>query len=170
MITWQWSFFKELSRDDLFAVLKARQEVFILEQQCIYQDADELDPLSWHLIGRLDDAANRQLVAYSRVVLPGKKFAEPSIGRVLVSKTFRGRGLGRALTHETISRTMHQYPDSAIRISAQHYLEQFYSGFGFETVSAPYDEDGIAHVEMVRQPPRGTSAPSGKTSPTTSPG
>jgi ElaA protein len=154
MITWQWSCFAELSRDDLFEIVKARQAVFIVEQQCIYQDADELDPLSWHLMGWFDDGARRQLIAYARVVLPGKKFVEPSIGRVLISPSFRGRGLGRVLTRETITRTMHQFPDSAIRISAQHYLEKFYSGFGFETVSAPYDEDGIAHVEMVRQPMR----------------
>lgn len=151
MVTWQWSSFEELSRDDLFNILKARQAVFIVEQNCVYQDVDDLDPLSWHLLGWLERPASRLLVAYSRIIFPGKKFAEPALGRVLTTASVRGTGLGTELTLESIARTMRQYPESPIRISAQRYLEKFYARFGFETVSAPYDEDGIAHIEMLRQ-------------------
>jgi ElaA protein len=84
-------------------------------------------------------------------VLPGEKFLEPSIGRVLTVKSVRGTGLGKKLTSEAISRTIREFPNASIRISAQKYLEDFYFQFGFNTVSEPYDEDGIPHIEMLRR-------------------
>ena len=150
-MNWQWLSFEELSREDLFGVLKVRQAVFVVEQNCAYQDADDLDPVSWHLMGWHEGATGRELVAYLRVVFPGKKYPEPSIGRVLTTASVRGTGVGKALTREAITRIALEYPHMSIRISAQRYLEKFYSEFGFETVSDPYDEDGIPHIEMVRR-------------------
>jgi len=150
-MNWQWSSFEELSREDLFVILKVRQAVFVVEQNCPYQDADDLDPVSWHLMGWHEGATGRELVAYLRVVFPGKKYPEPSIGRVLTTASVRGTGVGKTLTGEAITRIALEYPHMSIRISAQQYLEKFYSEFGFETVSDPYDEDGIPHIEMVRR-------------------
>jgi ElaA protein len=150
-MNWQWLSFEELSREDLYDVLKVRQAVFIVEQDCAYQDADDLDPVSWHLLGWRETATGRELVAYLRVVFPEKKYPEPSIGRVLTTASVRGTGMGKALTCEAITHIALEYPQMSIRISAQRYLEKFYSEFGFETVSDPYDEDGIPHIEMLRK-------------------
>jgi ElaA protein len=91
-----------------------------------------------------------RLVAYCRLVPPGTKFAEPSIGRVITPPSSRGAGHGRALMHEALRQAEALWPGRALRIGAQRYLERFYGEFGFVTASAPYDEDGILHVEMVR--------------------
>lgn len=152
MVMWQWRSFEALSGFELYEILAAREAVFIVEQQCIYQDIDHLDQDAWHLLGRDRDTGTNALLAYLRVVFPGKKYAEPSIGRVITTEAARGRGLGKGLMAEGIKRVEAQYPNRAIRISAQVYLERFYQGFGFQTVSEPYDEDGILHIEMVRAP------------------
>jgi ElaA protein len=112
---------------------------------------DDLDQVSWHLMGWRKDSADKKLVAYLRVVFPGEKYQEPSIGRVITAPSVRRTGLGYALTQEAISRIVHIYPKTAIRISAQQYLEKFYSKFEFEKVGDPYDEDGIPHIEMLRK-------------------
>lgn len=151
MIEWQWCSYEELTRDTLFEIIKVRQEVFIVEQNCAYQDVDDLDRFSWHLIGWRKDSAGEKLVAYLRVVFPGKKYLEPAIGRVVTAPSVRGTGLGYELTQEAISRVRQIYPNTDIRISAQQYLEGFYSKFGFEKVGNPYDEDGIRHIEMLRK-------------------
>ena len=149
-MNWQWSSFEELTREQLLEIMKIRQAVFVVEQNCAYQDADDLDQVSWHLMGWHDTNNTRDLVAYLRVVLPGNKYPEPSIGRLLTKASVRGTGLGKALIREAIDRTASVYPHMPIRISAQRYLEKFYSGFGFKTISEPYEEDGIPHIEMVR--------------------
>jgi ElaA protein len=151
MLRWQWSSFEGLSRYELHEILKVRQAVFVVEQNCVYQDIDDLDPEAWHLTGWLQDEAGETLAAYLRVVFPGRKYSEPSLGRVLTARSVRGTGLGRELLREGISRTLAAYPGTSIRISAQQYLEQFYSEFGFETVSDAYQEDGIPHLEMLRR-------------------
>ncbi|WP_346836816.1 GNAT family N-acetyltransferase [Microbulbifer sp. SAOS-129_SWC] len=145
---WQWAEFSELSAQQLYAILRERQEVFTVEQDCAYQDADDKDPCAWHLIG-WSDADSEQVLAYLRVVFPGKKYAEPSIGRVLTSAATRGTGIGRELMRRALREIARAYPHTAVRISAQQYLESFYREFGFERVSAPYDEDGIPHIEML---------------------
>ncbi len=150
MVTWKWTPFDALSVAELYDVLMARQAVFIVEQQCVYPDIDALDPCAWHLLGHTTDAETQVLAAYLRVVFPGKKYDEPSIGRVLTTPAARGQGWGRALMAEGIQRVEAHYPNCAIRISAQQYLERFYQSFGFQTVSEPYDEDGIPHIEMLR--------------------
>jgi len=150
-VTWQWSAYEDLSREELYAILARRQEVFIIEQQCIYPDLDGIDPHAFHLMGwrMVDD--RRELLAYLRCVHPGIKYAEVSLGRVLSAPAARGTGIGRALLAEALQQTARVYPGQAIRISAQRYLEKFYAGFGFVSTSEPYDEDGIPHVEMLRR-------------------
>lgn len=149
-MNWQWLSFEGFTPEELFEIMKVRQAVFVVEQNCAYQDADDLDQVSWHLMGWHEDNMRRNLVAYLRVVFPGRKYPEPSIGRVLTASSARGAGLGKVLMREAIAHTASVYPQMSIRISAQRYLEKFYSGFGFETVSEPYDEDGIPHIEMLR--------------------
>lgn len=146
MIHWAWKTFSSLGLDELYAVMRLRQEVFIVEQRSPYLDADGKDQHSLHLMGR-DEAGS--LVAYLRLVPPGLRFAEPSIGRVITSLTVRGSGAGKLLMAEGLTKAREQYPGAANRISAQLYLERFYAGFGYARVGEPYDEDGILHVEMV---------------------
>jgi ElaA protein len=156
---WQWSRMSRLAPAELYAVLAARQEVFTVEQRCAFLDADGYDGHAWHLLGWVDDSNAERLVAYLRVLDPGRKFAEPSIGRVLTLAPHRGVGLGRVLMVEGIGRTTNTWPGRAIRIAAQLRLERFYASLGFLTASAPYDEDGIAHVDMVLEAAHGGRSP-----------
>ncbi len=150
MIQWQWKFFNELSRDELFELLLLRQAVFVVEQHCPYQDADPLDRDSWHLLGWREENSARELVAYLRVNASGIRYAEPSIGRVLTAASARGQGLGKELIAKGIECTECQFPGEGIRISAQLYLQKFYASFGFKEVSEPYEEDEIPHIEMLK--------------------
>jgi len=131
----------------VYDVLALRARVFVLEQGP-YLDPDGADRQAWHLLGR--DQADR-LVAYLRVVDPGVKFDSASIGRVVVDKTLRGTGLGRALLAEGVARCCAQWPQQDIRISAQAHLQGFYRQHGFETVGQPYLEDQVPHVQMWRR-------------------
>ncbi|MCD0416544.1 GNAT family N-acetyltransferase [Rubrivivax sp. JA1024] len=150
MIHWHWLRWDDLRLDDLYDALALRCRVFILEQGP-YLDPDGIDRQCWHLLGR-DDAGVLQ--AYLRVVDPGLKYAEPSIGRVISSAERRGTGLGRALVAEGVTRCLAAWPGQGIRISAQAHLERFYAGFGFEPVGEPYLEDDIPHLEMLLRSPR----------------
>jgi ElaA protein len=149
-LRWQWSRMPELTSAALYAALAARQQAFAVEQDCAYLDADGLDLHAWHLLGWEGERPAPELTAYLRVVDPGRKFAEPSIGRVLTVAARRGTGIGRALMVEGIARTASVWPGQPIRIAAQQRLEAFYASLGFRTVSAPYAEDGIAHIGMLR--------------------
>ena len=146
---WQWSRMPRLAPGELYAALAARQQVFTVEQHCAFLDADGHDAHAWHLLGWLADRGAENLVAYLRVLDAGRKFTEPSIGRVLTLSPYRGVGLGRILIVEGIARTAQAWPGHAIRIAAQQQLEAFYASLGFATVSPPYEEDGIAHVDML---------------------
>ncbi|HEX7271829.1 MAG TPA: GNAT family N-acetyltransferase [Casimicrobiaceae bacterium] len=150
-IRWQWKRFAELQPDELYTLLAARAEVFVLEQACAFVDLDGLDRFAWHLLGWVERDGVRSLAAYLRLIEPGRKYAEPSIGRVLTTAAFRHTGLGRAAMREGLTRSAALYPGHAVRIGAQQRLEKFYEEIGFRTVSAPYEEDGIAHVEMLRR-------------------
>lgn len=149
-IEWQWCSFNELSNADLYALLQVRQDVFMLEQQCLYPDADGLDQGAHHLLAWVSVDGVRQLGAYLRVLAPGAKYTEMSLGRVLTAKPARSSGIGRELLARGIAHAEALHPGHRIRIGAQQYLEKFYAGFGFETISAPYDEDGILHIDMLR--------------------
>ena len=155
MIAWHLSRFDDLTPRELHDIYRARLEVFVVEQKCPFQDVDGADPACWHLMGLSpsplgEGRGEGQLVAYCRLVPPGTKFAEPSIGRVITLGGARGTGLGRELMREAIAHTDKLWPGKVLRIGAQRYLERFYGSFGFEAVGEPYDEDGIMHVEMVR--------------------
>lgn len=150
MTEWQWSSFAQLPNRDLYEALAQRQNVFVLEQQCFYPDMDGYDQDAWHLLGWRNFGGERTLAAYLRVLAPGAKYDEMSLGRVLTTQAARRTGIGRELLAQGIARAEQLHPGHRIRIGAQKYLEAFYASFGFRTVSAPYDEDGIMHVEMLR--------------------
>lgn len=150
MIEWQWSSFADLTVAQLYEMLALRQQVFVLEQTCLYPDIDGLDPGAHHLLGWHTVDGRRVLAATLRCLAPGAKYDEMSLGRVVTSPAARGTGLGRELVAEGIAHAERQHPGHAIRIGAQAHLERFYGSFGFVTVSAPYDEDGIMHVDMLR--------------------
>ncbi len=142
---WQWCTLRELSAERWNAVAVARQAVFIVEQECAYADLDGLDTNAEHLIvWSASDVAG-----YLRLLAPGTRFAEPSLGRILTTHAFRGTGLGRELGVKGLQRARERYKGQTLRISAQAYLEKFYASFGFVVDSEPYLEDGIPHVEMV---------------------
>ncbi|MGF1523060.1 MAG: GNAT family N-acetyltransferase [Leptolyngbyaceae cyanobacterium] len=144
-INWSWKPFDAISGPQMHEILAARQTVFVIEQQCIYQDADELDPKSWHLLGCTE---KDELVAYARITVPGTRYPEPSFGRVLTVKTARGMGIGRQIVEQCLAKCGAEYPHMDVCISAQTYLEKFYQSFGFTTVSQPYDDEGIEHIDM----------------------
>lgn len=147
MPKWVWRSFQELTPDELYDICALRQTVFVVEQKCAYLDADGWDKRSRHLYTRNGDG---MLVAYLRLVEPGVKYAEPSIGRVITHADVRRTGLGRSLMAEGIRGAAEYYPGSAIRIGAQLWAEEFYRSLGFERVGAQYIEDDIPHVEMIR--------------------
>ena len=147
MPEWMWRSFAELTPDELYDICALRQTVFVVEQNCAYLDADGWDKRSRHLYTR---DASGLLVAYLRLVEPGVKYPEPSIGRVITHPTVRRTGLGRALMAEGIRGAAKYYPGSAIRIGAQSWAEDFYRSLGFERVGEEFIEDDIPHVEMIR--------------------
>ena len=148
VVTWRCVPFDSLSPRELQAIHRARQRVFTVEQSCAFLDADELDEVAHHLIA----CASRELepLAYARLLPPGAKYAEPSIGRVLTGSGARGLGLGRELMTRALALVAAIWPHNGIRISAQARLEAFYASFGFVAVGSPYLEDGIDHTEMLR--------------------
>ena len=150
VLRWQWSRLPDLAPADLYAVLAARQQVFAVEQHCAFQDADGYDLPAWHLLGWTTANATPALAAYLRVLDPGSKHEQPSIGRVLTVPPWRGMGLGRAVMEEGLARSGAAWPGQAVRIAAQQRLEAFYASLDFRVVSPPYIEDGIPHVDMVR--------------------
>ncbi len=144
----QWSIkhFDALSAAELYQIMQARIQVFCVEQQCPYQDADGSDPQCWHLVARI----GADLAALTRIVPPGLHYPEASIGRVLTTAIARGTGIGRELMQRSIDACHAQFGVVPIKIGAQHHLEKFYQSMGFATISDVYDEDGIAHVKMLR--------------------
>lgn len=145
-MAWRFAHFDELTPREVHDLFQLRVGVFVLEQNCAFQDVDGADPQCWHLLGRADGA----LAAYCRFVPAGIKFAEPSIGRVITAPAVRRTGAGRELMREAITRAEKLWPGQPIRIGAQAHLERFYGEFGFARASEPYIEDGIPHIEMLR--------------------
>ncbi|MXY91571.1 MAG: GNAT family N-acetyltransferase [Gammaproteobacteria bacterium] len=127
-------------------MLNLRAEVFVVEQDCAYQDLDGHDQDALHLCGLYDG----KLACYARINAPGTKTPYTAISRVLVRKEYRGEGLGRLLMHETLARCERLWPGATTGLSAQQYLVEFYASLGFRAVSNPYDEEGIPHVDMLR--------------------
>ncbi len=150
-LNWTCKAFSDLSNVALYQIMAARAAVFVVEQNCVYQDADFADFECFHLAAWLPGSdTNQMLAAYVRLVPPGLKFAEASIGRVLTTQIARRQKLGAVLMTRAIAACHELFGPVPIRIGAQQYLEQFYSQLGFVTVSDVYDEDGIPHIEMLR--------------------
>jgi ElaA protein len=147
-VQWNCLRFSDLSVTALQHIYAARQAVFVLEQQCFYQDVDGWDEQAWHLAA-WSPTQNLPL-AYARLFPPGVKYPEASIGRVLTLDVVRGRGWGKVLVEHALAHCDDLFDGSALRISAQAHLERFYQAFGFQPVGEPYMEDGIPHIEMQR--------------------
>lgn len=148
--SWQFVRWRDLDVDDLYAVVRLREAVFIIEQNCPYPDSDGRDPLAWHLLGWRDGPDGKTLAAYARIFEPGIRYHEASIGRIVTAPNVRGTGLGKELMVEALRRTEQLAPGQPIKIAAQRRLEKFYRGFGFSSISEPYEEDGIIHIDMMR--------------------
>ncbi len=147
MTTFTCHHFEALDPRELYTILRLRQEVFVVEQDCAYLDADAHDLEGWHVLGR---EADGRVVAYARILPPGTTYPDHvSIGRVLTVSDRRGTGVARALMESTLGVVAEQFPRRAVKISAQSYLLDFYASFGFRRVGEPYLEDGIEHVAMV---------------------
>ena len=146
---WQLKKWEELSVEDLYRCLQLRIAVFIVEQNCPYHEADDKDRKSLHLF-----TTNQQneVIAYLRLLLPGVSYDEWSIGRVATDISHRRSGLGKELMKYAMEYLSTQHKNPAIRISAQAYLEKFYSELGFKKVSEEYLEDNIPHIEMLYTP------------------
>lgn len=147
MILWKVKDFKDISRDELYAILKVRQEVFVVEQEAAYLDADDTDQKALHIWAEMDD----KVVAYCRVFNKGIKYDETSIGRVLTHPDYRKLKLGRTLVGYAVDVIENRYKTSEIRISAQDYLIDFYGSFGFIATDKRYLEDNLPHTEMYRK-------------------
>ncbi|MBC7534776.1 MAG: GNAT family N-acetyltransferase [Ferruginibacter sp.] len=144
-LVWTYKSFDELHAVELYAVLKLRSEVFVVEQNCVYLDTDNKDQASFHLCGWL----HGELVAYVRILPPGTSYKEASIGRVCTALSHRKNGAGRTLMIKAIDITQKQFEGGGIKIGAQSYLNKFYSSLGFQQSGNEYIEDGITHIEML---------------------
>ncbi len=149
---WTCTTMNDMNSDQLYQMCRIRQEVFIVEQHCAYLDLDGLDDKCEHLCAWQNVDDGQRLIAYARIIPPGLIHEDIAIGRVLTSQDVRGQGLGRELMQRAISEIVARYANRKIRLSAQRYLEGFYSSFGFERVSDVYLEDGIEHILMVSSP------------------
>lgn len=150
MLQWQWKRFPELTIDELYRVLALREQVFVVEQKSIYQDADGYDRDAYHLLGNASGEPAPLLAAYLRVLPPGLKYPEASFGRVVTAPSMRRHGYGKTLVEKSLAFLEANFPGVPIRIGAQHYLQRFYEGYGFRRISDVYDEDGIPHIDMLR--------------------
>jgi ElaA protein len=146
-LNWILKKFEALTPYELYDIMWLRNEVFVVEQNCVYQDADYKDQKGWHYMG-VDEEG--KLMAYVRLLPPGVSYEEPSIGRVLTNPAARGTGVGRLLMQNAIEQCKALFGDVPIKIGAQYYLLQFYSSLGFVQTSAIYLEDNIEHIEMIR--------------------
>jgi ElaA protein len=151
---WSLKKFHELTLDELYAILQLRSKVFIVEQDCVYNDVDGKDQLAWHLIGTEDG----DLIAYTRILPPGIVYSDPAIGRVVTSPSKRSSGLGRELMNRSIEHCKMLFGNTSITLSAQVYLKRFYESLDFFSVGEEYLDDGIPHIEMTRKASRKNTA------------
>lgn len=144
-MNFEFKHFYELSHDELYDILQLRSEIFVVEQQCIYNDLDGLDKAAVHLFMKKEG----KIVACSRLLQPGTRFPDFLIGRVVVKHSERNTGLGKALMEEAKNFMKNEWKATRIKISAQKYLQKFYENLGFQVITAEYSEDGIPHVGML---------------------
>jgi ElaA protein len=143
-INWNCKTFDELTVHELYAILRLRTEVFVVEQNCVFQDMDNKDQSSYHVCGW----QNGELVAYTRLVPAGVSYEEASIGRVITAPSARRTGAGKLLMQYSIQKLYDIWGKQSIKLGAQLYLKKFYESFGFAQTSDIYIEDGIPHIEM----------------------
>jgi ElaA protein len=148
MMKWTTKTFEELSASELYDIIALRIEVFVVEQNCPYQDVDYKDQKSLHICAHDND----ELVAYTRIPFPGVSYEEVAIGRVITKKSTRGTGLGHELIKESIKAINRQFGDVPIRLSAQTHLVGYYQRHHFQSTGKQYLEDGIPHTEMLLKP------------------
>ena len=148
MVNWTIKRFDELTLDELYIVLQLRNEVFIVEQNCAYNDPDGKDQSAWHLMAIEDN----KLIAYTRILPPGVSYSDPAIGRVVTAPSTRRSGLGKELMKRSIEACDKLFGKSSITLSAQVYLQSFYESLGFIVVGEQYLDDGIPHIKMSRKP------------------
>jgi ElaA protein len=146
IIKWKYKNFNQLTAYELYDGLQLRSEVFVVEQQCVFPDMDNIDQRCFHLFGYKEN----KLFAYARIVPPGIIYKEPSIGRVVTSPLVRKNGIGKQLMQQAIATTKELYGDVSIKIGAQFYLKNFYESFGFYQIGNVYLEDGIEHIQMLK--------------------
>ncbi|MFC0469379.1 GNAT family N-acetyltransferase [Halalkalibacter kiskunsagensis] len=146
-MNWTVKSFKQLSTEELYEIIRLRIEVFVVEQQCPYQELDEKDQQAFHLLGK----ENGELKAYSRLFESGVVAEDASIGRVIVKESARGKGYGQVLLSHSIEYLEKRGEEKSILIHAQQYLERFYQSFGFDPISEVYLLDGIDHLDMRRR-------------------
>lgn len=149
MINWDFKHYTDLSLDEFHDLVSLRIEVFVIEQDCPYQELDGKDKIAFHQIGR---DANGEIVATTRILGPGVSYDEVSIGRVVVSEKIRGKGLAHEMMEKSKEFVVSEFGNVPIRISAQEHLEKYYSRHGFEFTGKKYLEDGIPHIEMLYSP------------------
>ena len=140
-------YFHELTTQELYNILQLRSEVFVVEQNCIYQDIDQKDQKAVHIFF----IENNKTIAYSRIFNEGEYFENPSIGRVVVKKEKRGTELGKKIMEEGAKYIKENYLNKNIEISAQKYLKEFYTNLGYKFTGNEYLEDGIPHIRMIKQ-------------------
>jgi ElaA protein len=145
-IEWVCKKFDDLTTAELYTILRLRIEVFVVEQNCVFQDADNKDQPAHHLMG----FSNGQLVAYTRLLNAGTAYDKVSIGRVVTNPKYRNTGIGKLLMEKSIDYCTTLFGKQDIKIGAQFYLKKFYESFGFIQTSTVYDEDGIDHIEMIK--------------------
>lgn len=145
-LKWQLCFFESLTPAELYAILRLRSEVFVVEQNCVFLDMDNKDQFCYHLMGWDED----RLVASTRLIAPGKVYPQMSIGRVVTSPAYRNTGAGRKLMIQSIERCYELFGKGPIKIGAQFYLKKFYASLGFVQTGNIYLEDDIEHIEMIK--------------------
>lgn len=145
MLHWICKPFNDLSPKELYEVMKLRSEVFVVEQNCVYQDADSKDEYCYHLMGFHEN----ELAAYARLLPANIAYTYISIGRVVTSPAHRGLGGGKELLTQAIHQCYELFGKQAIKIGAQLYLKKLYESFGFKQSGDEYDEDGIPHIPMI---------------------
>ncbi|KKB74672.1 MULTISPECIES: GNAT family N-acetyltransferase [Bacillus] len=143
---WKLKSFEELSKEELYQIVKLRIDVFIVEQDCPYHELDDMDQKAHHLYL----AEGSAILAYCRLFRSGEVYDEASIGRVIVRSRDRGKGHAKALLDKALSFLENEWKEKAVKIKGQDYLRSFYGSFGFKEVSEVYLEDGIPHVDMVK--------------------
>lgn len=148
-ITWYHKHFKNLTTTELYQILQLRNEVFIVEQNCPFQDLDDKDFKCYHLMGF--DTNSQKVMAYTRIVPAGISYDEASIGRVVTSPLARRKGIGKQLMKNSIELLEELYGGISIKIGAQLYLKKYYESFDFQQIEEVYLEDGIEHILMIRK-------------------